>query len=298
MFGYITPHICELKVGEHNIYKAVYCSLCKSLKKNYGRLFSLFLNYDMVFFILLNINFTCDTLQFEQKRCFIHPLKKRTCLKETTSVKNASDLTVILTYYKLKDQIKDEKFSKKLLAHLFLIIIKKPFKKASAKQPNFKIATQNLIEDQNKVELQKNSSLDAACHPTANFLSEIFKNMSKEPQTKQALQKFGYMLGRFIYLIDAADDIIRDFKRKNFNPFLTKLPPNKQKELNKHQQNEIFKNAYHAINLTHANLIQNFYNIKLEKLKPIISNIVIMGLKFSQKRIFEKHNQQHLFNGT
>ena len=46
----------------------------------------------------------------------------------------------------------------------------------------------------------------------------------KSPQpdkVKRILSSFGYFLGRWIYLIDAADDYDKDRRRHDFNPFLT-----------------------------------------------------------------------------
>ena len=49
MFGYIRPVTAELKVKEYELYRAVYCGLCRSLGKCTGCASKLTLNYDFVF---------------------------------------------------------------------------------------------------------------------------------------------------------------------------------------------------------------------------------------------------------
>ena len=53
MFGYIVVHKPELKVKEYETYRASYCGLCHSLKKQSGRIGQLTLSFDMTFLALL-----------------------------------------------------------------------------------------------------------------------------------------------------------------------------------------------------------------------------------------------------
>jgi hypothetical protein len=49
MFGYVTPCKMELKIKDFEKFKAYYCGLCRTIKKNFGNLPRLALNYDMAF---------------------------------------------------------------------------------------------------------------------------------------------------------------------------------------------------------------------------------------------------------
>jgi hypothetical protein len=42
--------------------------------------------------------------------------------------------------------------------------------------------------------------------------------MNEDSSTKRILARMGYMLGRYIYLCDAIDDLPRDIKDGSFNP--------------------------------------------------------------------------------
>lgn len=302
MFGYTSPLICELKVGEHNLYKAIYCGLCKTLKKNYSCLTTTFLSYDLVLFSIFALNFFDDKIEFEKKFCLIHPFRKRICLKQCDSLNVAADLTILLSYFKLIDQAKDEKLVKKIVAKTILIFMKKHFKKASAKQPVFAKIVQNFADEQAKIEKKPaQASIDSACHPTAECLSLIFEQLAPfDSEQTQNLKRFAYFLGRFIYLIDALDDLPSDFNLSSFNPFLLnqnllfKNKPLRFNELDEATQNELFRQALFAANLTLSQLMSFCSVLNLKKLKPIVDNIVFLGLKVSVKKVFKKHGKLNL----
>lgn len=300
MFGYVTPLICELKVGEYNLYKSIYCGLCKNIKQNYGFLRSIFLSYDMIFLTIMELSFFDEPIEFEKKFCILHPFRKKLCLKNCKSLRLAADLTIIFSWFKLKDQLTDEKITKKLATQLILIFMRKSFKKASVKQANLFKIIKTYFDEQQTLEKQKIISIDAACHPTAKCLGNIFKKLFSKSNfnsdLNNQLYNFGYMLGRFIYLADALDDCEKDFKSKNFNPLLNKLAKEKSnnKTLSNEQIDQIFESAFFTINLTLAQLAQNFKKINIIKLKPIAENIIYLGLNNSQQRIFKKHNRINL----
>ena len=76
LFGYIRASKGDLKVKEYEFYKAVYCSLCKTMGREYSPLSRFTLSYDFTFLALLNIALKdgCDAV--ERKHCVFNPLKK------------------------------------------------------------------------------------------------------------------------------------------------------------------------------------------------------------------------------
>ena len=108
MFGYVLAHKPELKMKEFYKYKAYYCGLCKVLKEKYGFLGQMTLTYDMTFLVMLLTSlYECNTNRAEQ-RCLIHPMKKQKMLYNDIT-EYAADMNIILAYYKLLDDWKDEK---------------------------------------------------------------------------------------------------------------------------------------------------------------------------------------------
>ena len=53
MFGYVRPLRDELKCRDFDLYRAVYCGLCAAMRRRYGWLAPMFLNYDFTFLALL-----------------------------------------------------------------------------------------------------------------------------------------------------------------------------------------------------------------------------------------------------
>ena len=76
MFGYIRIGKPELKVKEYDMYKAVYCSLCRELGKEYGFFTRFTLSYDFTFLALLELSLREDFCGTHRKRCVCNPLKK------------------------------------------------------------------------------------------------------------------------------------------------------------------------------------------------------------------------------
>ena len=207
MFGYIRAEKGELKVKEYDTYKAIYCSLCKKLGKNYGILSRMTLSYDFTFLALLNMSLKSDCTEFERKRCAFNPLKKCNYCKDTDELEMPAAAAMIMLYYKILDNIEDEKGFKKLGFCLLKPIFKSANKKAAKRFPEIKEIVTEYILQQKSVEQSENTTLDEACDPTAKALAKIFEFCAEDTQQKRVLNRLGYCIGRYIYLLDAAVDM-------------------------------------------------------------------------------------------
>ncbi len=277
MFGYVLPYIPNLRVFENEIYKATYCGLCKQLKKEFGFLCRLSLSYDMVFLTFFLIFYLDEKMQFERKVCKLHPFKKRLILKESTSLKKTANIGTILFNYKLKDNVKDSKHIKKILSFIFLILFKKSHKKAKKNEQEIEKIIFNFIKNQNQAEKKRKKSLDFYSHPTAKCLGEIFKTISKTEKDEESLYRTGYMLGKYIYLMDALDDLEKDKKNNNFNPFLEEDKTKK----------EIIKSFNDILNFSIAQLAESFEKIFANKNVNILRNVIYLGMKTQKQKLIK-----------
>ena len=114
LFGYVRIEKAELKVKEFEMYKAVYCSLCKNLGRKYGILSRFTLSYDFTFLALLQLSLKDGCDQIKKGRCAFNPLKKCNYCKDSEAFDLPSAAAMIMLYYKLKDNLADEKGFKKL----------------------------------------------------------------------------------------------------------------------------------------------------------------------------------------
>ncbi len=112
MFGYVLPVRSRLTEQEWADYRAAYCGLCHTMKRRYGFLAQFLLNYDFTFLALLLRRLPqqpCVTC----RRCLSAPIRGRMADTEDASLDAAADGSVLLVYWKLRDQLADERGLKK-----------------------------------------------------------------------------------------------------------------------------------------------------------------------------------------
>lgn len=107
MFGLIVCNRKVLTKEEQERYQAVYCGLCRAIKKRYGQIERLSLNYDMTFLAILLNGLYEENNDSKEMHCPLHPLQKRRIF-ENQYIDYAADMTILLAYYKCKDDWKDE----------------------------------------------------------------------------------------------------------------------------------------------------------------------------------------------
>jgi len=223
MFGYIKTFKPDLTIAEFETYRGVYCSLCQTLGKRYGFAARMTLSYDFTFLALLIMALKEEKVTFRQGRCPFNPTKKRVMCHhvENEALEFAADTAVLLAYHKLTDTIADERFFKRLKARVSRWFIKRDYHKACKRRPQEAQAVTEYIDAQMKVEKAKNASVDAAAEPTAKLLAKLLCSQTSHVDVG-IMERFGYCLGRFVYLADAADDIADDMESGNYNPYVLK----------------------------------------------------------------------------
>ncbi len=280
MFGYLQVQKSELLVREFEAYKSVYCGLCKQMGKDYS-IFSRFsLSYDCTFYamLLMSVKRSCEG--FKDGRCTFNPLKKcKYALCQNDAYSKAAAFSVISVYHKLKDDLTDSKFFRKLLTGMILPFFSHWRKKASKRYPEIDKYAVEMMKLQIQAESDENCTLDQAAHPTAYMLANVFSLEGENETEKRVYYEFGYHVGRWIYLIDAADDMEKDLKNDNFNPFLKLDSKINNKEYISSILNQSLARAYDAYNL-----------IGIKDFKGILDNMMLMGFPSTQNRVTEKIN--------
>lgn len=299
MFGYIRPQKSELLVREFSEYGAVYCSLCRRLGRDYGPAARLALNYDAAFYALLLLTCSgCEKPCMTRKRCVVNPLKKcRFCGESGSEFSRAAALTMILSYWKAKDDAADSGFFRRLLPLFLLLFLRTARRKASRRYPELDSAVASAIERQRELENSGESSLDLCAEPTACMMAALFLTAagSGEENSPKArvLREVGYCLGRWTYLIDAADDLEKDIRRKSFNPFAVKFGLSRKSGPEELKQAKDY--AVQVLNGTHAKLTEAAELLEPGCFSPILRNILYLGLPAMQKeRLSGKDGDGHV----
>ncbi|MBQ9978094.1 MAG: hypothetical protein IJP21_05825 [Clostridia bacterium] len=271
MFGYIRACKPEMRIKEFEMYKTVYCSLCKELGKSYGPFARLTLSYDFTFLALLNMSLKKDFCGTERKLCKCNPLKKCNYLKEGSDLEMPAAAAMIMLYYKLLDNIADEKGFKKIGYILIKPFFKSAHKKAAKSYPDIEKIVAEYICEQQALEKDNCQSIDKAADPTAKALAEIFALCSKNETDKRVLNRMGYCIGRYVYLLDAYCDLEEDIKKDRYNPL-------------KFSSENIKENIAVQLNICISQTGAAMELLNIEKFKNILDNIVFLGLEDTMKK--------------
>lgn len=278
MFGYLQIQKSELKIREYDAYKAVYCGLCKQLGKDYSFFSRLILSYDCTFYAMLLMSVSRSCTGFIRKRCTCNPLKKcNFALCKSNSYNKATALSVITAYYKLKDDIADGRLFKKIWSYIFLPMLSHWRKKAVKKHGYAELdkIVSNMLSMQIEDENSDSSTIDTSAHPTALMLAKVFESEADTENDKRVYYEFGYHIGRWIYLIDAADDLQKDIKNKNFNPFV---------RANRTDYNYIQS----VLNQSLARAFEAYNLINITDFKGIFDNMLLLGFPAMQNKVVSK----------
>lgn len=291
MFGYVYPCKQELKVKDYDKFRAYYCGLCKKIKSDFGNLPRLTLNYDMTFVAILMDALIDSRILLKKDRCIIHPIQTKAIVVNTPALEAAAFCNISLYYYKLLDDAKDEKskVSSVLSRLLKLYMHKSEYKYDELK----KIIDEKLTDLSNAEENPAGKSLDEITHPFAVLLGTVFAVLAKlieevsiDKNESDNIYWLGYYLGRWIYIIDAYDDLEKDMKKNEFNPISNVLNI-ENLEYNDFKA-KIEERIKFSLVSAATNCSDKLRNITLHKNEDLLANILDLGLMEKMDKIFNR----------
>ena len=285
MLGYVKAFKPEMKIKDYELYRGIYCSLCRALGRNYSPVAQLFLSYDFALAAVLRLAVGASGCEFSQKRCPYNPAKKCLICGRKDELDLCAHAVIITVYYKVIDNMKDAGFKSKLLAYLIYPVIYFMHKKAARLAPEIEKAVSEAMEEQRIAEEKNGVGIDEAAHPSANALGKVF-SLGFEGDKKQLLYSIGYMIGRFVYILDAADDLESDLKSGSFNPF-------KNADISNEEKRAEFANRVEGmLNLTQSTALESLDTLETKRFEEILENIVFDGLDNCGKRVLAKYRPQ------
>ena len=214
MFGYIAINKAEMKFRDFDIYHAYYCGLCKDLKERYGRSGQITLSYDMTFLIILLSGLYEPPAEDSIRNCVAHPFQKHaTRTNEITQY--AADMNIVLSYYKCLDDWTDEH---KKEAWINSRLLRSKVKQIEKTYPEKVKLIRDMLAQISSCEKANEQDLDKMAGLFGEIMAEIF--VWKQDIWKDSLHRMGFFLGKFIYLMDAYEDIDDDIANACYNPFM------------------------------------------------------------------------------
>ena len=215
MFGYVRPSAQDLPEGELDRFRTMYCGLCHTLSQRYGQAARFILNYDFTYLAILLSDGTAG--KENAGRCYTSPIRKRPYLESTAAMELAADESVILAYWQLRDGVEDHAWAAGLKYRAGARLLESAYRKAAAFRPAFDQAVRRQLQMLSALEKEKDPSMDKAADTFAVLLSSAAEGV-EEPVRRRVLEQILYHLGRWVYLIDAADDLKKDAESGNYNP--------------------------------------------------------------------------------
>ena len=238
MFGYVQIRKAELKVKDYDVYHSFYCGLCRSLLKRHGIRGQVTLTYDMTFLVMLLSSYYESEVSVEKRRCIVHPAVKHE-ERITEMSRYGADMNVLLMYFHFVDDRIDEKSIKALGGiHLY----QKAYRKIRDRYPYQCRGIVKALKDLRRIEQQGGrgcgrparcdgalesarqeegwGSVAEALAAADSFgdLMRVLFTYDEKDAMRHELQGLAFHLGKYIYLMDAYDDLQEDIRKGRYNP--------------------------------------------------------------------------------
>jgi len=276
MFGYVLPDKPNLYIKDFALFRAYYCGLCHATKGESGQLARLGVNYDATFISLFFHGLHGVPVSVVEKRCILNP-KKRPVIAATPLMKSIARFNLVLLGMKLEDDRADGEW------HPFRrMAFSGQVKKARRISPEFAVLADECRVRQAEEE-EKGSSLDGAAEPFADMMRQAFALLAGEKSSPE-VERIGYLLGKYVYFMDALDDYDADVREKKFNPFRRTFGSESYVELKKTHEADVRFIAEEII----RGIEEAYRSVELTDNEGIVTNILWYGLRWRLDTVLKK----------
>ena len=270
MFGYVIPNHTTLSPEARGRYRSAYCGLCRRIDALHGLRGRFTLSYDLTFLNLL----LCSLYEGETEcvqgcsRCPVHPIHG-VDWRASGPTDYCADLSVALHYYNAADKWQDDH---NLLGLGYEKLLERCQADAAQRWPRQCNAIRSCLARLAEYESAGSEDLDAVSGCFGELMAELFDY--RPDHWSPELRSIGFSLGKFIYLLDAYDDLARDKRRDAYNPLkaLSRQPGYEE------EMREIFE-------LLLAQCAQSFERLPCVEDVDLLRNILYSGvwLKYNCK---------------
>ncbi len=275
MFGYVTVDKPELRVREFEEYRGFYCGLCKTLGEKYGSAARLAVNYDLTFLSVLYAGLYEPKLKADGERCVIHPCVK-SCVIRHKYQSYCADMTVYLAWLKCKDDWNDERRPDRILyAGLLKGAAEKVKKRYGIKCKKISALMKELSEKEKSGE----KNIDAVSGIFGEILAEIFA--VKKDEWEKLLRRMGFFMGKFIYILDAFEDLEKDTEKKSYNPLADMAG-----------SEDFDGHVREMLTMTAAECSRSYRQLPIIEYAPLLDNILYSGIWNGYDRAVKRRKEK------
>lgn len=274
MFGYIVPNTSVMTDVQKWRYRDIYCGLCHVLRQRYGLTGTLTLSNDLTFLAMLLNSLYEEKENVGCERCIPHPIQRHTYVYGS-AFEYAADMNVALAYHKCMDNWLDDK---NLLAYGGASTLKKAYRQVSERHPDKCAAIEVWIDEIHQIESSRKYEIDKPVNSTGRLLGELF--CWKRDCWEKSLRMIGDGLGRFIYMMDAYEDLSQDLQKNRYNP------------LKGYKDQTDFENmCQDALLMMVADCTQEFELLPIIRDVDLLRNILYSGVWSKYTRIKQKKEE-------
>lgn len=290
MFGYVRTLSPELRVREAEFYRGIYCGLCRSMGRCTGCLSRLTLSYDITFLAAVRMALSGEKYTLAPRRCAVHPLRKRIIMDDNDTLAYCAAASAVLYSEKLRDDRSDSGAGKRFLAALASPALSGMVKRGGADDALIKSVAKPL-DELYSLERERCDSLDRMADLFGDVLAAVFAHGLGEREGRIAAE-IGRNTGRFIYVLDAADDIVDDAQHHRYNPITVMLGEEALKRDDKGKislSDEISPQLYTAAMLDLSRLSAAAELIDYGgrgELRAVTENIIYLGMPRRAAEVF------------
>ena len=278
MFGYVRPSAARLTEEDQGRFGAVYCGLCRQLGERYGQAARMILNYDFTFLAVLL--WQGDAPEPLHRGCVAHPFAGRDYFPGNDALALAADESVILAWWQAQDALADPGRGKAKYRAASLAL-QGAYRRARERRPGFDEVTRKQLARLRELEEGRCPSLDQPADAFAKLLAAA-AGEAEDPVKRRVLEQMLYHLGRWVYLVDAADDLAEDFASGSYNPLISRFSLEKG-ELTEEAREALVVSLDHSIRLMAA----AFELWDFGEWSPLIRAVVYEGLFLVGRAVLE-----------
>ncbi len=284
MFGYIVPTKEHLGEEDFNTFCSYYCGLCKSMGKYCSHSSRLGLSYDLTFLSIVLSSVIGENNEVLSQHCIIHPIKKKRVVKSNYILEYTAMMATILAYEKCKDDVHDDKSIKAIGG---MMLYRSAYKKAIKKYSEVSSCISDRLKELREIEKNKIYDIDIAADKFALILQKLFTpDFITDKNTIRQLEWFGYNIGRWIYTLDAINDLESDFKSKSYNPLLCDNIENI-----KEYCVSLCEKTEQSLTFTLENAAEAFDLMKLYRNSELLNKMIYISLPFKQSQVLGKYRR-------
>ena len=279
MFGYIVVNKPEMKFREFDLYQSYYCGLCKSLKDRYGKRGQMTLSYDMTFLALLLTSLYESETVSGYRRCVAHPIEKH-LYRQNEFTDYAADMNLLLSYEKCLDDWNDEQKTKK---RMMAALLKSKNEEVYQRYPEKIDRICACMEQIHELEKNESRNIDEVSGAFGEIMAEIFAY--RQDEWEETLRRMGFFFGKFIYLMDAYEDIEADLKQGTYNPL---------KDI--YQRDDFEEQAQQVLLMMMAECSKSYERLPIVENTEILRNILYSGVwsRYDQVKAKRKERSEDI----